>query len=214
MPQPRSASFAALPLETFLDELASVKPVPGGGSVAALSGAFAASLVAMVCRLTVDKKGYEMVGDELRSILPRAEALQRELRDLVQADADAYARVMEAYQLPKETDAAKTARVRAIQDALKAASDIPLRVAERCGDVLALARLVAEKGNQNAASDAGVGALMAEAGLRGAALNVSINLNSIKDEPYVRALRARVAELIAQADQSRIEILRVVEGRM
>ncbi len=206
--------FAAKPLQTFLDELASAEPVPGGGSVAALSGAFAASRVAMVCRLTVDKKGYEMVSAELRSILPRAETLQRELRDLVQADSDAYARVMDAYKLPKDTDAEQTARTRAVQDALKHASDVPLRVAERCADVLALARVVAEKGNKNAASDAGVGALMAEAGLNGAAFNVSINLNSIKDEAYVRAHRARVAELIAQADQSKAEILSIVEGRL
>jgi methenyltetrahydrofolate cyclohydrolase len=207
-------SFATKPLQTFLDELASAEPVPGGGSVAALSGAFAASLVAMVCRLTVSKKGYEMVSDELRSIIPRAETLQRELRDLVQADSDAYARVIDAYQLPKDTDAEKAARSRAVQDALKHASDVPLRVAERCADVLALARIVAEKGNKNAASDAGVGALMAEAGLSGAALNVSINLGSIKDEAYVREHRARVAELIAQADQSKAEILSIVEGRL
>lgn len=207
-------SFASKPLETFLDELASVEPVPGGGSVAALSGAFAASLVAMVCRLTIGKKNYETVSDELQSILPRAEALQRELRELVQADSDAYARVMDAYKLPKTTGAEQAARTRAVQDALKHASDVPLRVAERCADTLALARIVAEKGNRNAASDAGVGAVMAEAGLRGAAFNVSINLGLIKDEAYVRAHRARVAELIALADQSKSEILKIVEARM
>ncbi|HEX7593593.1 MAG TPA: cyclodeaminase/cyclohydrolase family protein, partial [Anaerolineae bacterium] len=96
----------------------------------------------------------------------------------------------------------------------KHASDVPLRVAERCADVLALARVVAEKGNKNAASDVGVGALMAEAGLRGAAFNVSINLGSIKDEAYVREQRARVAELIAQANQRKAEILSIVEGRL
>ena len=207
-------SFASKPLETFLDELASVEPVPGGGSVAALSGAFAASLVAMVCRLTIGKKNYETVSDELQSILPRAEALRRELRELVQADSDAYARVMAAYKLPKTTGAEQAARTRAVQDALKHASDVPLRVAERCADALALARIVAEKGNRNAASDAGVGAVMAEAGLRGAAFNVSINLGLIKDEAYVRAHRTRVAELIALADQSRSEILKIVEARM
>ena len=207
-------SFAAKSLQTFLDELASAEPVPGGGSVAALSGAFAASLVAMVCRLTIGKKGYETVRSEMESILPRAQALQQELRDLVQTDSDAYARVMDAYKLPKDTDAQKAARSRAIQDALKHASDVPLRVAERCADVLALARVVVEKGNRNAASDAGVGAVMAEAGVRGAAFNVSINLGSIKDEAYVRAHRARVAELIAQFDQSKAEILSIVEGRL
>ncbi len=207
-------SFATKPLQTFLDELASAEPVPGGGSVAALSGAFAASLVAMVCQLTIGKKGYENVRSEMESILPRAQALQQELRDLVQTDSDAYTRVMDAYKLPKDTDALKAARSRAVQDALKHASDVPLRVAERCADVLALARVVVEKGNKNAASDAGVGAVMAAAGVRGAALNVSINLGSIRDEAYVRAHRARVAKLIAQSDQSKAEILSIVEGRL
>jgi formiminotetrahydrofolate cyclodeaminase len=207
-------SLASKPLQAFLAELASAEPVPGGGSVAALGGALAASLVAMVCRLTLGKKGYEAASIELEAILPRAETLQQELRDLMQADINAYARVMDAYKLPKENDAERTARTQAIQDALKHASDVPLRVAERCADVLALARVVAEKGNKNAASDAGVGALMAEAGLRGAALNVSINLGTIKDETYVHERRARVAELIGQADRDKRAILSIVEGRM
>jgi formiminotetrahydrofolate cyclodeaminase len=155
-----------------------------------------------------------MVSAEMESILPRAEQLQRDLRDLMQADTDAYARVMDAYQLPKQTDAEKTARTRAIQDALKHASDIPLRVAELCVQVLELARPVAEKGNKNAASDGGVGALMAEAGLRGAALNVSINLGAITDELFVRRHRERVQKLLVEAEQRKREILQIVEGRM
>jgi formiminotetrahydrofolate cyclodeaminase len=207
-------SFSEKSLQTFLDQVASAEPAPGGGSVAALSGALGASLVAMVCRLTIGKKGYEMVSAEMESILPRAEQLQRDLRDLMQADTDAYARVMDAYQLPKQTDAEKTARTRAIQDALKHASDVPLRVAELCVQVLELARPVAEKGNKNAASDGGVGALMAEAGLRGAALNVSINLGAITDELFVRRHRERVQKLLVEAEQRKREILQIVEGRM
>jgi formiminotetrahydrofolate cyclodeaminase len=207
-------TLASKPLQDFLAELASAEPVPGGGSVAALGGALAASLVAMVCRLTVGKKGYEAVSAEMESIVPRADALQAELRELMQTDIDAFARVMDAYKLPKETDAQKAARTRAVQAALKHASDVPLRVAELCAEVLALARVVVEKGSKNAASDAGVGALMAEAGLRGAAFNVSINLGSIQDPAYVSDRRARVAQLMAVADQSQREILRIVEGRM
>src|ERR671924_11753 len=103
-------TIALQPLASFLDQVASAEPVPGGGSVAALSGALGASLVSMVCRLTIDKKGYESVSDEIQSILPRAEKLEHELRDLMQADNDAYARVMDAYKLPKSTDAEKVAR--------------------------------------------------------------------------------------------------------
>ena len=103
-------AFASKSLHTFLDELASAEPAPGGGSVAALSGALGASLVAMVCRLTIGKKGYEAVSAEMRAILPRAEALQRELVELMQADTDAYTRVINAYKLPKRTDDEKAAR--------------------------------------------------------------------------------------------------------
>ncbi len=207
-------SFASKSLQTFLDELASPEPVPGGGSVAALSGALGASLIAMVCALTIGRKGYESVSDELAAILPRAEALQQELRDLMQADSDAYARVMDAYKLPKNSDAEKIARTNAIQAALKHASAVPLRVAELCALVLELAEPVAAKGNKNAASDGGVGALMAEAGLRGAAFNVTINLGAIKDDAFVAEHRARVTTLIADAEQRKRAILATVQNRL
>jgi formiminotetrahydrofolate cyclodeaminase len=207
-------AFASKSLHTFLDELASAEPAPGGGSVAALSGALGASLVAMVCRLTIGKKGYEAVSAEMRAILPRAEALQRELVDLMQADTDAYTRVMNAYKLPKRTDEEKAARARALQAALQHASDVPLCVAEACVQVLALARPIAEKGNQNAVSDGGVGTLMAEAGLRGAAFNVRINLHSIDDAAFVQSRRARVAKLFADAARAEREILSIVEQRV
>ncbi len=206
--------FADESVQTFLNHVASAEPVPGGGSVAALSGALGAALVAMVCRLTLGKRGYEAVSAEMQALLPRAEALQRELCDLMQSDAEAYARVMDAYKMPKTTEAEKTARTRAIQNALKHASDVPLRVAELCAQVLELARPVAAQGNKHAASDGGVGALMAEAGLRGAAFNVSINLGAIDDPAFVADRRARVEKLVAAAAQAEREILRLVEGRL
>ena len=214
MPQAPSVTLSAKPLQQFLAELASAEAVPGGGSVAALSGALAAALLAMVCRLTIGKKGYESVGAEIETLLSRVEPLQFELRELMQADMDAYARVMDTYKLPKASEAEKLARTNAIQDALKHASDVPLRVAELCAQLIELARPIAQKGNKNAASDAGVGALMAEAGLRGAAFNVSINLGSIKDPGFVSTHRARVEKLIENAAQQKQEILGIVEGRM
>lgn len=207
-------SLADQPLQQFLDALASGEPVPGGGSVAALSGALAASLLAMVCRLTVGKKGYESVSGDMQNILARVEPLQIKFRDLMQSDIDAYAGVIQAYGLPKNDDMEKAARTRAIQTALKHASEVPLRVAELCATVLDLAIPVATKGNKNAVSDAGVGALLAEAGLRGAALNVTINLGSIKDEQFTAAHRQRVEALIAQAEQNKREVLNIVEGKL
>jgi methenyltetrahydrofolate cyclohydrolase len=206
-------SFASDSVQTFLDQLASDQPVPGGGTVAALSGSLGASLVAMVCRLTIGRKGYEAVHAEMQAILMSAEKLQNELRDLMQTDSDAYARVMEAYKLPRSTDAEKIARTQAIQDALKHAADVPLQVAELCIQVLELARPIAEKGNQNAASDGGVGALMAEAGLRGAVFNVMINLGAIQDQAFIQDRHARATQLVAQAERGKQEILAIVEGR-
>ena len=206
--------YSSQSIQAYLGQLASADPVPGGGSVAALSGALGASLVAMVCRLTIDKKGYESVSTEMQTILARAEALQKELGILIQTDSLAFLRVKDAFKLPKETEVEKSTRTEAIQDAYKSASQVPLRVAQLCALVLELARPVAEKGNKNAASDAGVGALMAEAGLRGAAFNVTINLAAIKDEAFINMHHLRVAELIADAEQHKLEILNIVEGRL
>lgn len=202
------------PLEQFLDELGSAAPVPGGGSVAALDGSLAASLLAMVCRLTIGKKGYESAQTEMQVILERVQALDQELRQQMESDIDAYAHVIQAYGLPKSTEPEKTARTEAIQAALKHASEVPLHVAELCSEVLDLAQPVAEKGNKNAASDAGVGALMAEAGLRGAALNVRINLAGIKDLAFVAKYRVRISELIASSVERKRLVLETVERRL
>jgi len=121
---------------------------------------------------------------------------------------------MDAYQMPKTTEAEKAARTRSVQEALKGASQVPLQIADRCAELIALARVVVEKGNKNAVCDAGVGALMADAGLRGAAFNVSVNLKSIKDETYLREASSRVDKLQALADESRHEILNMVHARM
>ncbi len=201
-------------LKQFLDELASAAPVPGGGSVAALSGALAASLVAMVCSLTIGKQGYEPVQAEMQTILERAISLDRALREQMQADIDAYARVLNAYALPKTTETDKAIRSETIQAALKHATEVPRHVAELCSEVLELAQPVAARGNKNAASDAGVGALMAEAGLRGAGLNVSINLAGIKDAAFVSRHRTHVTQLVASGEQRRRQVLETVEKRL
>ena len=200
-------------VETFLDELASAAPAPGGGSAAALAGATGAALVAMVARLTIGRKNYENVNAEFENILPRADALRAELLQFIQEDANAYQRVMNAYQLPKNTDAEKSARTTAIQDALKNASLVPLRVAKACAQVFEMSEAAAARGNKNAASDAGAGALMSEAGLRAALLNVDINLGLIQDEAFVSNLRAET-EPLKRAASKRQSILDTVQTRL
>jgi len=200
-------------LEQFLDELASAAPAPGGGSAAAMAGATGAALVAMVARLTIGRKNYQDVNAEFENMLPRADARRAELIQLIQLDADAYRRVMAAYQLPKADDAEKTARAAAIQDALQEAANVPLRVARACAQVLEMSAVAAAQGNKNAASDAGAGAVMAEAGLQMALLNVEINLGLIQDQTFVAALRAAM-EPLKQSAAKRQAILDTVQTRL
>ncbi len=184
-------------LTDFLDALSSSAPAPGGGSVAALSGALGAALVSMVCNLTLGKKRYADVQDDITALVERSEALRHELTDLLEADVQAYTGVSQAYQMPRETDEEKAARSEAIQEALKKATVVPMQVAEACVQVLELCTPAAEKGNVNAVSDAGVAALMAEAGLRSAALNVLINTHAIKDVDFAAQTESKLSDLLA-----------------
>jgi formiminotetrahydrofolate cyclodeaminase len=183
-------------LNRFLDQLSSSSPTPGGGSVAALSGALGAALVGMVCNLTLGKKKYAAVQEEIADLSTRSERLRHQLTALLVADARVYARVSQAMKMPRDSDQERTARAAALEAALKAATETPLQVAEACVAVMNLCRPAAEKGNANAVSDAGVAVLMAEAGLRSAALNVLINLGWIKDQAFVQEHQARLDALL------------------
>jgi len=202
------------PVTQFLDELASNAPAPGGGSVAALSGALGAALVSMVCNLTVGKKKYADVQAEIEILLGQSEALRQELADLLEADVAAYTVVSQAMKMPRDTDEEKAARDAEMDKALKAATEVPLRVAAACVKVMDLCQPAAEKGNINAVSDAGVAVLMAEAGLRSAALNVLINLGWIKDEAFVAARRAELEGLLAGKPALRDEVYEYVATKL
>ncbi len=178
----REAISGGESLSGFVASVASPSPTPGGGSVTAHAGALAAALAQMVAGLTAGRKKYVAVDAEMRDVAVRAAALGNALSALVARDAAAFAIVYAAYKLPEETpeqQADKTARV---DDALIRAAEVPLETARACADVAALALVVAEKGNSNAASDAGVAALLAEAGCVGAAYNVRINVSSLHDK--------------------------------
>jgi len=172
-------------LQAFLDELASSSPAPGGGSVAALSGALGSALTSMVCNLTIGKKKYADVEAEMKNVLAQAEHLREQFTALIDRDTQAFNKVMEAFALPKETDLQRALRSAAVREATKEATLVPLEVMKHCIDALALAQTVAAKGNTNSVSDAGVSALMLDAALEGAALNVRINLNSLDDPEFV-----------------------------
>jgi formiminotetrahydrofolate cyclodeaminase len=206
--------FTDQSVKAFLDALASKEPVPGGGSGAALAGALAAALVSMVCNLTIGKKGYEDVEGAMVELLQKSEAIRLEMPELLEADTQVYSRVMAAYRLPRKTDEQKRARQDAMQAALKEAAGVPWEIASRCAQVVDLALPAAEMGNQWAVSDAGVGALLAEAAMHAALLNVHINLASIEDVDFVGATRARIAELTAGTTETKNQVLDIVNDKI
>lgn len=187
------------PVNTFLDELASSQATPGGGSAAAVMGAMGAALVSMVCNLTIGKKNYAEVEPEMQAILKDAESLRARIAGMVAEDVEAFDQLMAAYGLPKDSDNEKADRSAAIQAGLKAATDAPLACARACAEVITLSARVAEKGNRNVISDAGVGALAAQAALRSAALNVYINVPMIKDTAFAESRKAEVEALLSHA---------------
>ncbi len=203
-----------LRLSQFLDDLASEKPTPGGGSASALAGALGAALVAMVCRLTIGRKSYTEVEGQMREILSRAEALRQDLGALAEEDARAYEAVAAALALSRSSEDEKAVRRAALQHALVVASEVPLHTAEVCHEVLRLAVPVARLGNKKAVSDAGGAALLAAAGLRGALLNVSINLASLEDPGVKASLGERSRKLAAEAASLEAQALADARARI
>jgi len=197
-------------LRAFSDDLASDAAVPGGGSAAAYAGAMSAALAAMVARITAKKDGPSDDPD----FLDEMDRLRSELLRLVDADSAAYASVAEALRLPRTTDEEKRARTERLQTALVAASEVPLEVAKRARRLLEACERSVASASPMIASDIGVGALLAETALRGAALNVMINLASVKDPAQVKALSEDLDRAIDGADEQRKRITDFVESRI
>jgi formiminotetrahydrofolate cyclodeaminase len=153
------AQFKDTAVEQFLDALASSGATPGGGSAAAIIGAMGAALVSMVCNLTIGKKKYAEVEGEMKNVLAKAEALRVKLTGMIEDDVQAFDAVMGAYGMAKETDAEKEVREKAIQAALKQATEVPLRCCHAAREVIDLAAIASDKGNLNVISDAGVAVL-------------------------------------------------------
>jgi len=206
--------FKDTAIEPFLDALASSKATPGGGSAAAIIGAMGAALVSMVCNLTIGKKKYADVEGEMKEVLHKAEALRHKLTGMIEDDVKAFDQVMAAYGMPKETDAEKAARDKAIQAALKQATEVPLRCCHAAREVIELAAIASEKGNLNVISDAGVGVLAAYAALRSAALNVFTNAKIITDKAFAEAKVKELEKLLAGAETATEKAYGVVKGKL
>ena len=191
--------LTASSVSDLLAAFRSAEPTPGGGSAAALAGAAGASLLAMVAGLPKPKAGSGAELERLKAAGSRCTAVATRLEALIDEDSDAYGLVLNAFRLPKATDEEKAARTAAVQRALTAATESPLRVMRHCAEALAAAPAVSELGNPNASTDAQVGVALLRAALLGAQANVEVNLGSLKDAEYVSRVRAETARLATAA---------------
>jgi len=206
--------YPELTIEVFLDKLASSAPEPGGGAAAALVGAAGAALVSMVANLTVGREKFASAQAEMERARAQADALRAALLAAIDRDAEAFRGVMAAYKMPRETDEHKTARRRATQDALRAASRIPAEVIALCEDVATWSRVAAEQGNPQVISDAAVAALLADAAAQSAALNVRINLAGISDSAFTGPLWADVQTRLDRIRTQRDGVVRMTYERI
>ena len=197
----------------FVTVLASNEPAPGGGGASALVAAIGTALGNMVGSLTVGKKKYAEVEDEIKAMLFEAEALQNELLALVTRDAEVFAPLAAAYGLPRETDEEKAEKARVMAIVLKDAAAVPLEIMKTCAKAIDLAQSFAEKGSTLAVSDAGCSAAVLKGALEAASLNVLINTKSMEDRDYAEALNAEVEELLSVYGKKAEAVFLDVKGK-
>ncbi|MEO6324693.1 MAG: cyclodeaminase/cyclohydrolase family protein [Thermoanaerobaculia bacterium] len=205
--------LADLTLRDFTASLASSAPAPGGGSASAATGAAGAALLEMVVQLTLGKEKYRESWEVLAAVPDRMKEIRGRLLELVDEDTRAYEAIVASRKLPKETDADKSARQQAIDHATLLATTVPMQTAFFAGQALALAPLVAEKGNPNASSDAFVGALLLSAAVEGALANVRINLGGVADKALRRGFREDAEDLEKKAAQAMSEVREIARAR-
>ena len=202
------------PLRSFLEDTASKTPTPGGGSVAALVGSLGAALLCMVGNFTVGKPKFEKVERDIREILKEADKLKEELSGLIQKDIEVYARFSQTSRMPRDTSELKEKRRQALQIALKDATQVPLTTAKLALRLLELAQLLVSKGNPNLITDVGVGALLADAALQSAALNVQINLGYIKDEEFRKRTSSVLSLMLSQGQEIKDKVVKGVRDAL
>ncbi len=200
-------------LQRYLDDLASAKPTPGGGSTAALNGAMGAALASMVCRLTMGKQAYASVQQEIEELLRKTEYLRNRFQQLMQEDIKAYGRLSASYKLPRETTDERESRTEAIQKQLVEAALVPLEVAECAAELSQCCLRIAEIGNTTVLSDVATGAILASSAGEGAAFMVRINLRSMKDDKLVAELGDRLNTALAIIAEGVQQVTNRVGGR-
>lgn len=210
----KSAKLIDLTVKGFADETSRESPAPGGGTISAYMGALGAALGTMVANLSSHKAGWDARWEEFSNWADKGQKIQSELMILVDEDTEAFNRIMEAFGLPKGTDEEKAARSAAIQAATLFATQVPLHTMQASFKVFELCKAMAEEGNPNSVSDAGVGVLAARAAVLGAGLNVKINASGLKDRETADKLVGEANELIKEANELEAEIMKIVEAKL
>lgn len=212
--KPETPQLVDMKVNAFIDEVSMDSPAPGGGSVAAVSGALGAGLSSMVANLTIGKKGYEEHFEILKKTAVKCQEIKDKLVIAVDADTDAFNLIIAANRMPKKTDEQKSERNKALQNAYKEAAKVPLTTTRLCREILDSILVVAEKGNVNSITDAGVAALSANAGVKGAAMNVKINLEPIEDIDFNKQMLKQTEQLEKEADALTVQITELVNKKI
>lgn len=201
-------------LKKYFEELSSNSPVPGGGNVAAMTGALSSSLCAMVCNLTIGKKKYAKVEEEMSSLLDKAEEFRNKFLDLSQKDNEAFEKVMEAFKLPKETDAEKNIRSDKIEEATIYAAEIPLETIRTISQLISVVKTISQKGNKNSISDIGCAASLLRASAESAYLNVLINCASLQNQITAGELLKQAEVLLDEIKTNSLTIIEKIIGEL
>jgi glutamate formiminotransferase/formiminotetrahydrofolate cyclodeaminase len=208
------SKLISMDLAAFADETASESPAPGGGSISAYVGSLGISLATMVANLSSHKKGWDDRWEEFSNWAEKGQKIKNELLRLVDADTAAFNKIMTAFSLPKSTDEEKTARTEAIQSATKFAIEVPFKVMQLSYDSLEVIKAMAEIGNPNSVSDAGVGALCARSAVMGAFMNVRINASGYNDKTFVNDILAKGKEIEQKTIATEAAILKIVDEKI
>lgn len=211
---PSKAKLISMNLAEFADETASESPAPGGGSISAYVGALGVSLGTMVSNLSSHKLGWDERWEEFSDWAEKGQKIKDELLKLVDEDTNAFNKIMAAFGLPKTTEEEKKARTLAIQSATKYATEVPFRVMQLSYSSLEIIKAMAETGNPNSVSDAGVGALCARAAVMGAFLNVKINASGLDDKDFVKDILAKGQDIESKAQSEETAILKIVNSKI
>jgi len=195
----------------FVNLLSSKAAVPGGGGAAALVGGIGTALAGMVCNLTVGKKKYAQYEDDVKRILKRAEDLQKDLLDMVDEDAENFLPLSKAYGMPANTEEEKKEKEKVMQQALKKACEVPIKIVETCYEAIKLHQGLVDKGSRLAISDVGVGVQCLKSALISGQLNVVININMIKDEEYVNRVKEKTEKLVNEGAKIADEVYEKIE---